>query len=462
MIFCAIVTTMFGIENREKTLKKGLLITVAALVVLYPLSAGLMGYAIERRVDDTLKQATDQTPYIKVVDHQYHRGWFVSEQDLTVGISPQMAATAAVNITIHNVIHHGPICGPTCWGLARIDSHLVFSGPIQPVVTSIFGLAEALSMHSRLGFFGGGSATVASPPVADIALSGGDHFSSEGMTLATGYTANYDSYTAHGSIPHVKYTGATGKLLEIAAVSVDLHSTRALRSLFVGDTSIDVGEIAYGASGTPGAFSAHAIQAESHSSLADGFMVASVKYSVGAVASAPVSLTGAHFDMTFRHLEAESLEHLTAAMRQTNQDTTLSPATRVPKMMAALKEPAMALLAKQPEISLDRISIATAGGGAVLTGVIKVNGVVAEDFRDETSTKRLAQKIDADLDLTLDDGFLSSVPGGGADSVSKLQSFVDQGLMTHDGGKFHTVIGLHQGQPTFNGKPFGPAVSNQK
>ena len=56
--------------------------------------------------------------------------------------------------------------------------------------------------------------------------------------------------------------------------------------------------------------------------------------------------------------------------------------------------------------------------------------------------------------LTADDAFLTSLPGG-ANAIAQLQPFVVQGLLAHDANKFHTVIAFHQGQATFNGKPYG-------
>ena len=81
--------------------------------------------------------------------------------------------------------------------------------------------------------------------------------------------------------------------------------------------------------------------------------------------TAPLTLTGMHFDFTFRHLDAESLEQLVSASQTPDPTSVASPAERVAKMTAALKVPATSLLAHQPEIILDRISLATAAGSAL-------------------------------------------------------------------------------------------------
>jgi len=122
---------------------KKLLLTVVVLVLLYPTVPWLLGRAIESRVTEITGDISQQAPYLTVVESHYKRGWYTSEQDVTIealgGMTPGQAATAAlasptgqpVRFTIHNVIHHGLVCGATCIGLARIDSTPVFSDELR-------------------------------------------------------------------------------------------------------------------------------------------------------------------------------------------------------------------------------------------------------------------------------------------------------------------------------------------
>src|ERR1700738_4383075 len=100
-----------------------------------------MGIAIESRVGLSAERLRGQTPYLTLVEQQFHRGWYASTQDLTLevaaaplaglpqfsGPSPANPTAQGLRFTIHSVIHHGPICGLTCLGLARIDSRLRLS-----------------------------------------------------------------------------------------------------------------------------------------------------------------------------------------------------------------------------------------------------------------------------------------------------------------------------------------------
>ena len=450
-------------------MKRSALIVIALLVVLYPGAAWFLGSTIENRLGETMQQFSAKTPYVRVIDSHFHRGWFVSEQDVTVeafgdtGAAPGVAASmvfSPLRLAVHNVIHHGPICGFICFGVAQIDTHLVWGDQIQTYLTPIFGSSEPLTIKSQFGFFGGGSGSVSSPAIQDAVLGSGSHLSSQGFDLHSTYRADYDAYSFRGSLPHLLFRSSDNKQVEISSLVVDAHSTRALRSLYTGDSSVTVGILTVEGVSPTGPVSLKDLRSASTSSLTDGYMSMTYKLGVASVVTAPLTLTGVHFDFTLQHLEAESLAQFISASQAPDQASILSPAERVAKMTAAFKAPATSLFSHQPEIIVDRISVATAAGSAFLSGAIKTHGIVAEDFSENADPNALLRKVDADMQFTADDALLTSLPGG-ANAIAQLQPLVVQGLISHEANKFHTTIGFHQGQTTFNGKPFGiggPAV----
>lgn len=444
-------------SSQEMTLKKGWIIALVLIVLLYPAIAWVLGYSIEQRVDEFVQQFDASNSYLRISSNKFRRGWYVSDQELTLEPAQAALGGGSIRITIHNVIHHGPICGATCIGLAQIDSHLVFSPDLQPYVTAVFGSAEPLSLRSRLGFFGGGSASVSSPAIKEAAVGDG-HLSSDGFSIKGHYAANLDSYSIEGTVPKLTYQSKDGKHFQVSDIRVDVQSKRALRSLYAGDSSVTVDQLDFGPGAGPGAFSASDFKLASHNTITDGFYSAAIKYGVATASAAPISLSGVNLNLTFRHLDADSLERLTAALREVNRDLGADPKERAARMMAAAKLPALDLLAKQPEISIDQISASSTAGSATLSGLVKIQGVRAEDLDAPAGMMALVNKVDANVDVTIDEAFLNSLPGGAA-SMRQLQPLVAQGLATQQNGKFHTVIGFHGGQATFNGKPFGPTVA---
>jgi uncharacterized protein YdgA (DUF945 family) len=441
-------------------MKRGLVIAGVAIAVLYPVTAWLMGYAIERRIDEFQQHLNDQNPYVKVSGVSFHRGWFISDQELTLEPAQVAFGAGTLRVTVHNTIHHGPICGITCIGLASVESHLVFNEELQARVAAIFGGAEPLSIKSRLGLLGGGSTHVSSPAFKDAVISDAS-LASDGIAADSDYTANVDSYSTRASAPHLSYASKDGKRFEVSNVAIDVHSKRALRTLYTGDSSFSIGKIAYGNAMGLGAFTAADVRVNSHAEIANGFLQAAVTYDLGAVQAGPVTLTSTKMDITFRHLDADSLERLTAQLREVNRDATITPQDRSATMLGAIKAPMMSLLEKQPEIGIDQMVIATATGSTAISGSIKFKQLVAGDFDGDAGAKALIKKVDVDLDVSIDDAFLNSLPGGQS-STARLQPFVSQGLATHDNGKFHTIVGFHDGQMTFNGKTFGPPVAEKK
>jgi uncharacterized protein YdgA (DUF945 family) len=138
-----------------------------------------------------------------------------------------------------------------------------------------------------------------------------------------------------------------------------------------------------------------------------------------------------------------------------DQDSSVTPAARTQRMMAALKQPLEKLLMEQPEMDVDRLSGASVQGQGLVTGVIRLVGVEAADFE---TPALLLRKLDLRLDIAIDEAFLSSLPGPAANALTQLQPMIDQGYITRANGALRTQILFRGGQPAFNGKPFNPAA----
>ncbi len=439
------------------------------MLIAYSLICRQLGFAIQKQINEPLAQLKGAVPYMEVVANTYKRGWFVSEQDLTVELFHDLAGAPAaatppltpVQIKIHNLIWHGPICGFTCIGLARVRTHVDFGAVLQPYLASAFGSAEPLHIESKMGFGGGGTATVSSPAIKDAVVLHGGRLDWGGFELGSEFARDYNSYSLHGSMPKVSYAAADGSQVEADDLDLVAHSKRALRSLYQGESGITVGRIRISAA-KGGAAALSDVRSSYQSSASDGYMNMAEKISVGAITAASLNFSGAHFDFSLNHLELDSLERLSTAIRKVNQDVSLAPAQRSQNLLVAVKEPGIAFLSHNPQVSLDRFSIAAGGGELRLSGTLILNGVAASDMAAGADPKAIIQKLVADLDLSIDDAFLNGLPNG-VKAAAQLQSFADQGLATHANGKFHTKMAFHEGVMTFDGKslPQPAAPANQ-
>jgi uncharacterized protein YdgA (DUF945 family) len=433
---------------------------IVVLVLLYPAVPWLLGRSIEQRVNDLDDQLQAKTPYLTVTRSHFERGWFTSQQDVTLtftgtalpAVAGVSAAGNAPSLTIHNVIHHGLICGLTCFGRARIDSSLEFSPDLQTEVQKLFGRTDVIALSTRLELAGGIEATLTSPAFKDIAVGTDAHLSTDGFVLTVAQDAAAARATIHGKAPHITYSAPDSGSFEMTALAVDSDTKRVLDKLSDGTASFTIAKIA--ANGPKGAFSVADLLFGATIGTDAGFMSVGLKYDTGAIAAATVNLSSVHFDFTLRHLDLVALDALNTAISAANQDTTAPATDRAAKTMSILQQEGTALLLKQPELAIDRVSIATSGGEAVINGVVRLHDFAASDLAPGADPKLLLTKLESDLDFNCDEGLLTSLPSG-VNLDAQLKAFAQQGLVTFANGKFHSKIQFRDGQPSFNGKSLG-------
>ena len=456
---------------------KKILITVAVLLLLYPVAVWLLGFAIEQRIESLADQGQLIVPQLRLVQksrhgvltsdedssyelgptlkitRHYHRGWYNSVDEATVEMSsanldalpalrPAVATTVSggsehtpVRFSLRTVIHHGPICGSKCFALAGTETHVSFTGALQASLTQLFGNEEPITIRTRLSFLGGGSATMSSPAFEHAQVSQDTRLSWGGLDSTMHYGARQDWYDITAKAPSLRLEGPKGTL-QIDDMSFDVRSKRLLRTLYEGDSRMEMKRLSVTGSDKAQQVTVNDLLFVNNSHAQDGFMSASYQLGAGPIVTQPLMLSSAHMDLTWKHLGLESLEAVTVAMRAAGQEQNASatPAARAQRMMASLKQPLKALLLEQPEMDVDRLSVASAQGQGLVTGVIRLVGVGAADFE---TPALLLRKLDVRLDIAIDEAFLSSMPGLGANALTQLQPMIDQGYIMRANGALH-------------------------
>jgi uncharacterized protein YdgA (DUF945 family) len=368
------------------------------------------------------------------------------------------SARTPFRFSLRTVIHHGPLCGSKCFALAGAETYVSFTGLLQTSLTRLFGNQQPITIRSQFAFFGGGSATMSSPAFEHAQIGQDVRLSWGGLDGTMHYGARQDWYDVVATAPSLRLESAKGTL-QIDGMSLDLHNKRLLRTLYQGHSRMELKRLGVtGGADSAQQFTLNDLLLTSENRAQDRFMSASHQMGAGTIITQPLTLSSAHVDMTWKHLGLESLESLLAAIREAGQgqNASLLPAARAQSMMVALKQPLEALLLEQPEMDLDRVSIATAQGQGLATGVIRLVGVSAVDFEPPA---RLLRKLDVRLDFAIDEAFLSNLPGAGANARTQLQPMIDQGYITLSNGALRTQILFREGQATLNGKPFNPGAT---
>jgi uncharacterized protein YdgA (DUF945 family) len=457
---------------------KKIFVAAAILVVFYPVVAWLLGFAIEQRVDGLAEQGQLMAPQLHIVRkarqgflvsdedsiyelgstlkvaRHYHRGWYNSVEESTIEMP---GAAAPFRVFLRTVIRHGPFCGWNCFALASTDTHVTFGGALQAAMARVFGGQEPMTIRGRFGFFGGISAQMSSPAFEHAQLGQGVSLSWGGFDSSVHYGVRQNWYDITATAPSLRLEGAKGTLA-VDGMSLDMRAKRLLRTLYEGDSRVAMRHLSVTGTENAQQFKVNDLVMANQSQAQDGFMSASYQLGGDAIVTRSLALSSAHVDLTWKHLGLESLASLLDALRTAGQqqNAALSPAMRAQGMMAALQQPLQAVLLQQPEMQIDRVSLATTQGQGQVTGLVRLVGVSAADFQGPPAL--LMGKLDVRLDISIDEAFLKSLPGAAANALTQLQPMIDQGYIARSNGALHTQIMFHGGQPTLNGKPFNPAA----
>jgi hypothetical protein len=411
--------------------KKGLVAiiaggVVAALAIIDLVLTMVFAGSAQRDVDDGLAKV----PAYLVVEKHYHRGWFQSEFDATVSIPMGMTAgEPKVPLKVHAVVHHGPVCGLTCFGLSRTEFTVEPTAEQAKATASVFGSKPPLSGTVTSGFFGGYSLTMSSPPVHDAHIGTDMAISSDGLTVQAHGTRKGVRGEFHLLVPHL-VTKTASTQTEITALKIDATAEPT-----------DKGEYA--------ALATH---------FTAGPLV--VKDLAGAGGLVAFTVPGMHLDYGFRHLQRKALEdlqHQAEDMQReiAKRDAAASDAATGPPLVAvtAMLATGAQILANKPELTLGFGMKMPDGSFEVSSSL----GIAKEATPDSlTLGPGLVQNLETKMEVSLDNGVLTDLPGkegSRAASVQSLQKLADAGYVKKDAHGWHTVLLYTHGQMTLNDRP---------
>jgi uncharacterized protein YdgA (DUF945 family) len=488
--------------------KKILLAAVAVIVLAYPLYPWLLGHSLEKRIDAQVDTLLELTPYLGVTERKYRRGWFRSEQWLTFELfgdflpairgksanadapsaghpmpaaAPMVVSDSAAQpevpapepevaprparLVLHNTIHHGPFPRLSNFGLARIDSQLVLSEQTKAQLAKVFGAKEPFSIRTTVGVLGGSVTRLRSPALRDAPFGKqGGKLTWDGFAAEIDVGRRADRLKFEGGVPQLRVVEADSAMT-LKGLRFDGDLSRALRTLYSGEAKLSIDELAV-ASTTGQSFSMRNVLYAADADLKGQYLDVVARIGVGPVDSKQLKLDSVHYDFTIKRLHAETLEQLSAGLRDsfraningTSADTAAAEAS------AIMAKQIGQLLTHDPEFQIDRFSIALPAGEALLTGVIQTKGITAKELTASASMAAvLMTKISADLDLRIAEKFLTELAGLGADQTAEqsqavagvaaqVNMLIDQGYARRDGEAIVSKIQFRNGALTVNGK----------
>jgi uncharacterized protein YdgA (DUF945 family) len=442
-------------------MKKALIVLVvlALLLVVAPWSIGKLA---EKRIDHGLDQFVAQAPYLSIVERTWTSGWFRSGQDVTFAVSgPWMravnlgsAGNDTVRFAVRNEVLHGPVLGFSGFGLARVNSKVVFNDAVRKKLIELFGTDEPVRASTRVGFFGGGTTTF-SGDERSVKVGGESRgVSWDAFKLSVSYSRNLDSVDLDGKWPRLELRNASsGTSVLLREVTLEADNERVSGNLYDTDftvaidsarivgadqDAVEVADIQYGAD-----------------TASDGdYMSFAAKIGSGSVRSKQLADKGleleeVHYDFTLRRLHTETLAKMMTAIKASQELSVAGAAGVDAAKFGPIKEHGMALLKHDPEFVIDRIGFATVDGDGYIKGLIRLKGVTEEDL--STGGLSLITKLDAEINVDFSQKMVDKLPGGAA----AVGNMVDEGTLKRERDRYVSKIELRHGELRVNGKAQG-------
>jgi uncharacterized protein YdgA (DUF945 family) len=471
-------------------------VVLVALLVVAPIGVGKLA---EKRLNHELDQLTEVAPYLKVVENKYTAGLYKSEQLITFEVfgpwmralspkvleeamkkegatsdgaaEPEPAVAAApdaeapseeavepaakpeepLRFTVRNEILHGPVLGLSGFGIARVDSHLVFSDEVRKKIAETFGPKDPLEVTTRVGFFGGGTTTFKSEgrmikPEKKVEISW------ETFKFAIGYSHNADTFDLDGKWPRVEVKDIEEKThFVMTDLTMDGDGKRALGDLYDGDFQFAIDKLSVVGKNSE-AFELQDLSLTEVIDTKDDFTGFSVKMGSGEVkmkelTNMGIALKEIHYDIGMRRLHTPTLAKIMTSMKAMYAKPIANVAEIDKVMFAPLKEHGAELLKYDPEFVIDRLGLVTADGDGYIKGVITLKGATADDFG--VGNMGLISKIHADLTIDVSEKMLQKFPNGS----TAAGGGVDAGYLKREGDRLICKILFADGKLTVNGKP---------
>jgi uncharacterized protein YdgA (DUF945 family) len=471
-------------------------VVLAAILLVAPYGIGKIA---EKKVDKGLDRILQEAPYFTIVSRKWTGGWFKSQQELVIELSPVItqgmdskaiakaivdetaeaeAAMSAegteaeppaaeegaeapsempseegepVRFTVRNEVLHGPVLGLSGFGLARVDSTIDLPEHVVEKIREAFGPKPAFEISTRVHFFGGATTTFKSEGRTVKTKNGDGEVSYDTFKVAVGFGKNLDSYDFDGKWPKLVAKEGNASVFTMSGMTIEGEMDRVMGDLYDGDFAFRISDIDVPSQSMSIKDAHYVVEAKTK----DGFVNMAAKIGTGAIKSPPIAMTGLevkgiHYDFSFNHLHAESLDKLSKGMREAYAKAALGVDSDAfeQAFIGALKTQGSELLKHDPELGIDRVGLETPDGDGFVKGVVKFVGVTPEDF-EAPGGMGLISKLDADITVSIDDKLVEKLPGAG----QQVEGAIASGYAKREGGKVVCHITFKNGELLINGKP---------
>lgn len=454
-------------------MNRGVAGAIGAVIVLgggYAAATFWSGKVAEQRYAEQLSKVQGGLVMLRPVERSYQRGFFTSRSTATFPIGcPAADGKQALRITVNDTIRNGPIAGGTL-AAAVVDSQVTLGGSEGERINALFSGA-LLTVHTVVGFDGRFSSTMqsaaATMPVGDGAvitwrgLSG----SVEGQSGSAGFTYAMKSPGLTIADP-VRGMTATLAGLDVRAESGALKGS--MLGLGKGQGSIDAMTMAVslpapaGAVGPSTTVSFTGLKFTTDTQLNNELLASTLNFSgAGVVNGAKID----RFEMqtSMKRLHAPTYQRLVEKLAGAGADCGAAKEAVGAKMLETVQADVVALLQRNPEVSLDKLTVEHAGQRGEIAYSVGVQGVGAADAQlPLTALLMKSARLTASMRVPVAWIKRAAAEGGsrlqgGAPPAEMVDVMIQQaaakGFVVREGDFLASRVDYAGGAVTVNGKP---------
>ncbi|TAG04428.1 MAG: DUF945 domain-containing protein [Betaproteobacteria bacterium] len=503
--------------SQKISVKKLIALLVAAGVIGFPASTWYFGRQAQAMSTQLTSTVTAAIPYVSVVSNDYQKGFFKSTQTLKLRPAlPGFDAKPEHEISVVNVIEHGPLPGFKGVGAARITHSVVLPPEAQKAVAAVYGQQSPINAVTVMNIAGGGTTTLSSPKVSGKTPEG--TFAFQGLDGVVKFSSGMQSFNYSVSAPGLEYSDAKQGKLTLGALAMTGAQTKVAgtEQLYVGKQESTVTGVDVINAGKPTLSMKQIRYAVDSSNAEKDFMNGSGKLNAASIKAGELDLGTFDYEFSMQKLHVASLDALSKSIQATvskasadaanSAGSTAKPGGVNPMqsamgmnndMLAALKQHLPELSKHQPSFTLDKLRIGTDKDLAMASASVRLLPIAATDLDNPMA---LIPKLDASLNVELSDSFLnllagtaaSRIGGGAMDNAAvqgqmtpemqaafeaqkaqqaaqtkqmvdaQLQGAVAEGYIIRGVGKVSAQLTLKAGQLLVNGRPMGPNMAQPK
>jgi len=476
-------------------------IAVVALVPVYVGLSWATGQAAHSRVNAWEHEMASQAGHIyRIASREKKQGLFRSTETITFELTPELAAAIQgpstdggesagkpFRLTLRNDLQHGPIPGFRSLGLARIETRLVLDEKTVAELRKELGVTEPFVAVTRVGFLGGGTTSITSPPFKKEMKPNG-YVEWKGFEAEFSFDGTLDSFECEAEAPGL--VGRTGDqtAMTFEDIKFDCDFHRVFEELYAGDASfgwkrmtVD-GEVT--GSGTDMQMDDLIYKLRAG---ADGdYYDVALDAKVGNFVMDQVKITDLAYQLALTHLHGKTLAEISRKYQEATKTTAFNDPMLAATIGGILAEHAPTLLEHSPQLVIDRIGFRMPEGEFGIKGNLKVQEITREELDAMQSSMALLSKLEAAFDVWVSQGLLEKdwaamvataekVDAEGVETVEEgppaaspnatlemvrqqVAAMEQAGYVRRNGERLESRIEFRNGALTANGKPLGAGM----